>query len=252
MPEPTPETPAGTQADDRSGSRRLLDALVKPGRGQVVVAVLLAVLAYAAVTQVRSNGQNDKYAGLRQSDLIQALNGLSAAQRRSESEIATLSQTRASLQNSSRRHATALEQARTELATLGILAGTSAATGPGVTITVTPSNRPIRVNHLLDGIEELRDAGAEAMQINGQVRVVASTSFDDADNGIAVDGRVLQAPYVIEVIGDPSDLATAMDFPGGFRDDIALDDGTVTVKKSDHLTVDVTRKATAPQFARPQ
>lgn len=239
-------------SDSRSGPRRLLDAFMKPGRGQVVVAVLLAVLTYAAVTQVRSNGQNDKYSGLRQSDLIQALNGLSAAQRRSESEIDTLSRTRDSLQNSSRRHVTALQQARTELATLGILAGTAAATGPGVTITVTPSNRPIRVNHLLDGVEELRDAGAEAMQINGQVRVVASTSFDDADNGISVDGRVLQAPYVLQVIGDPSDLATAMDFPGGFRDDIALDDGTVKVKKSDHLTVDVTRKATAPRFAEPQ
>ena len=249
MPDdPRPPAPA----DERTGSRRLRDALLKPGRGQVVVAVLLAVLTYAAVTQVRSNTQNDRYAGLRQSDLIQALNGLSAAQRRSEAEIASLERTRGSLLDSSRRRATALEQARTELATLGILAGTSAATGPGVTITVTPRSRPIRVNHLLDGIEELRDAGAEAMQINGQVRVVAQTSFDDAGNGIEVDGRVLQAPYVIEVIGDSSDLATAMDFPGGFRDDIALDDGTVKVKKSEHVTVDVTRKATTPEFAEPQ
>ena len=40
---------------------------------------------------------------------------------------------------------------------------------------------------LLDAVQELRDAGAEAIQI-GDVRVVASTWFDDAPNGIGLLG----------------------------------------------------------------
>ena len=46
---------------------------------------------------------------------------------------------------------------------------------------------------MLDTVEELRTAGAEAMQINGQVRVVAQTSFEDAVGGFSVDGTAARA-----------------------------------------------------------
>ena len=96
--------------------------------------------------------------------------------------------------HSTRQRAAALEQSQKELATLGILAGTRAATGPGITITVAVNASRYRANNLLDGIEELRDAGAEAMQINDEVRIIAQTSFQDGDNGIVVDGRELTPP----------------------------------------------------------
>ena len=53
------------------------------------------------------------------------------------------------------------------------------------------------------GVEELRAAGAEAIEFNDDVRVVAQTSFEDAERGVVVDGRRISAPYVIDVIGDP-------------------------------------------------
>ena len=55
---------------------RLWRALVKPTRGQLIVAVLLAVVGFAAVTQVRTNTVDDTYAGLREQDLIDVLDGL--------------------------------------------------------------------------------------------------------------------------------------------------------------------------------
>lgn len=245
-----PVTPARKPVDDVARGR-LVRALVHPGRGQIVVAVLLAVVGAAAVTQVRIAGRDDDYAGLRQADLIQALNGLQAASRRTEQDIGDLEATRDSLRDSNDKTATALKQARAEIESLGVLAGTLPAHGPGVRITVTVPDSHLSLNLLLDGIEELRDAGAEAMEINNSVRVVAQTSFESATGGIDVDGRLLKSPYTIDVIGDPDSLTTALRFPGGFVDDISLDEGKVTIKRSQDVEVDVIRKASQPRYAEP-
>jgi uncharacterized protein YlxW (UPF0749 family) len=240
------------EPDPRTAVDRLRDALLHPSRGQLAVAVLLGALMFAAVTQVRLYNTDNAYSGLRQSDLVQALNGLDAAQTRAQSEIAQLQRTRNSLRSSTEQRATALDQAHQELTALGILAGTLPARGPGVEIVVQDPHGRYRVNQLLDGIEELRDAGAEAIEINHEVRVVAQTSFEDGQGGVIVDGRLLTAPYTLDVIGDPDTLAKALDFPGGFKDEVALDKGTTTVTKKQDLDVEVVRAATQPQFAQPQ
>lgn len=231
--------------------QRVRRALLHPGRGQVVAAVLLAGLGAAAVTQVRISTRDDDYAGLRQADLIQALNGLQAASRRTQQDISDLEATRDSLRDSNDKTATALEQARQELSTLGVLAGTVPAHGSGVRITVTVPESHLSLNYLLDGIEELRDAGAEAIEINDKVRVVAQTSFESATGGIDVDGRVLTSPFTIDVIGDPESLTTALKFPGGFVDDVSLDEGKVTIKQSKRVEIEVTRDAPKPRYAEP-
>lgn len=252
VPEPVREPAGGLSAPDPDAARgRLRRAFLQPGRGQVVVAALLAVLGAAAVTQVRIAGRDDDYAGLRQADLIQALNGLQAASRRTEQDIADLQATRDSLRRSNDKTAAALAQAREELTSLGVLAGTLAAHGPGVRITVTVPDSHLSLNLLLDGIEELRDAGAEAIEINDSVRVVAQTSFESASGGVDVDGRVLTSPYTIDVIGDPATLTPALKFPGGFVDDISLDEGKVSIKQSQDIRVTSLRKPVQPRYAEP-
>ena len=88
-------------------------------------------------------------------------------------------------------------------------------TGPGIRITITEETGQVDIDSLLDTVQEMRTAFAEAMQFNGQVRVVASTSFEDGVGGIYVDGTLLEPPYVIDVIGDPATLHGGMVFPEG-------------------------------------
>ena len=98
---------------EQDGRTRLIAALRRPGsRGQVTVAVLLALLGFAAVTQVKANEQDDQYVGARQGDLIQYINNLSLASQRAESEIAKLEATRQSLGNDTEARRTALTRAR--------------------------------------------------------------------------------------------------------------------------------------------
>jgi uncharacterized protein YlxW (UPF0749 family) len=230
---------------------RLRRSFFSPSRGQAVVAVLVGLLAFAAVTQARLTGKDDTYAGLRQAELIQALNGLQSASRKAERDISQLEATRDRLRSSTQRRTTALEQARKELRTLGVLAGTLPATGPGIRVTVQDPKGDLSLNHLLDGVEELRNAGVEAIEFNDRVRVIAQTSFEDDPNGVRVDGVVLRPPYVIDAIGDPDTLAGALTFQEGFADDVKLDSGSVSVKKEDRIKVTVTRTPSKPRYAQP-
>ncbi len=254
MSEPTPpvhDDEHATPVEARRSRARLLEALRKPSRSQLMGAVLVGVLGFATVTQVKSNEQDDTYAGLRSSDLVQLLNGLNAEARRADKEIANLEQTRSELSDSSQRRQAALERAAEESNTLGILAGTLPAQGPGIRIEVTDPKDKVTLNNLLDGVEELRAAGAEAIEFNDEVRVVAQTSFEDTERGVVVDGRRISAPYVIDVIGDPDTLATTLDFIGGFSFDVKAGGGTVTVTKEDRVEVTTVTKPGSPDFASP-
>jgi uncharacterized protein YlxW (UPF0749 family) len=203
------------------------------------------------VTQARITGENDTYAGLREGELIQALNGLQAASRQAEREASELEATRDQLRSSSQRRTTALEQARDELDTLGVLAGTIPATGPGVRVTVEDPGGEMSLTHLLDGVEELRNAGVEAIELNDRVRVIAQTAFEDDPDGIRVDGVLLKSPYVIDAIGNPDTLTGALEFEGGFADDVQDVGGTVEIKEDDRIEVSVTRSRIEPRYAEP-
>lgn len=244
--------PGTTGTGESRAWPRMWQAIRRPSRGQLVAGLLMAVLAFAAVTQVRLTGGNDRYAGMRQSDLVQVLNGLSAASRRAEADLNRLQTTRESLLSRSERRTAALREARSEVAGLGILAGTIPAVGPGIRVTIRmPAGHQLKVTDLLDGVEELRDAGAEAMQVNGKVRVVAQTSFEQASGGMLVDGELLKAPYTLDVIGDPGTLARALSFPGGFEDGVGYDGGHVEVEQQQQVRITQTRPPVAPTFAKP-
>jgi uncharacterized protein YlxW (UPF0749 family) len=244
--EPTP-----TSGPD--GRDRLLAALFRsPSRGQAIAALLLAVLGFAAVVQVRENDKDDNYVGARQGELVQLINNLSLATRRAENQIADLEQDRTSLLNDTQARRTALERARQQANVLGILAGTLPAAGPGVVVTVKDPDLRFGADQLLNGIQELRDAGAEAIEINNDVRVVAQTAFRDGKSGgVVVDDVQLSAPYTIEVIGNPSTLTGGLDIEQGFIDTVQDRGGSVDVQDEGTVEIASVRQPPAPQYAEP-
>jgi uncharacterized protein YlxW (UPF0749 family) len=234
-----------------SGRDRLRRAMLRPSRGQVVVAVLLALLGYAAVTQVRFTNVDNTYAGLREQDLIDVLNGLAGATQRADSEIARLERTRDDLQSSTGARQAALAQAQQQADTLAIMAGLVPVTGPGIRVTITETDGSVDVDTMVDMIQELRTAGAESIQINDQVRVVASTSFEDGIGGVKVSGELVTSPYVVEAIGEPTALHGAIKFPKGPRDQFEDEGATVKVDELASLDIESVVKPRQPEYAQP-
>jgi len=234
-------------------ARSRLRAALRPRvtRGQLVVGLLLAVLGFGLALQVRSNRSEEVLAGARQSDLVGILDDLTDRADRLEAEARELEVTRDRLASGSDRTRTALTEIRKRAETLGILAGTVPARGPGIELTVTDPGGTVRAAALLDAVQELRDAGAEAIQI-GPVRVVASTSFVDGDPGVVVvDGQRLEPPYRFRVIGEPATLAAAMEIPGGVLEALRRDGADGTVVERVEVTVDALRPLAPRQYARP-
>jgi uncharacterized protein YlxW (UPF0749 family) len=236
------------------GRERLLTSLRRPGaRGQVTAAVLLAVVGFASVVQVQATERDDEYEGMREEDLVQLLNSLSSASQRAENEIAELESTRSSLRSDTDSRRAALEQARQQATVLGILAGSLSAVGPGLVVTVQDPEDKVGIDQMLNGLEELRDAGAEAIEINNSVRVVAQTALEDGDGGIVVDDRQLAPPYTVEVIGDPHTLARALNIYGGFVEDIegAAIGGSVVIKETSKVEIATLAPQEEPEYAEP-
>ncbi len=236
-----------------SGRRRLLSALTAPpSRGQVIGGVLLAVLGFAAAVQVRATGQDDNFAGARQADLIALINSLALATDRADSQLTELRRTRDSLASDTEATRTALALARQRAATLQILAGTVPAVGPGIRVTVEARDGDIGTDQLLNGLQELRDSGAEAIEINDSVRVVVDTAIEDTPTrGLVVGGQRLEPPYVIDAIGDPDTLASALTFPGGFIVEVGQVGGRVEVKKTRTVEIASTQKLPTTRYAEP-
>jgi uncharacterized protein YlxW (UPF0749 family) len=231
--------------------QRVRSALLKPSRSQVVVSVLLALLGFAAVTQVRVNQTDDSYAGLREQDLIDVLTALAGTRQRAEEEIDSLEQVRDELQSDTTRRRAALEQAQEELDELSVLAGTVPVTGPGIRVTISEEEGTVELASLLDTVQELRTADAEAIQVNGEVRVVAQTAFAPAEGGFLVDGRLVEAPYVIDVIGEPNVLAQAMEFALGPTAQLEEDGADVDVEQLPSLDIEAVVQPRDPEHANP-
>lgn len=122
--------------------------------------------------------------------------------------------------------------------------------GPGVQVTV---DGPATVLDLDDVVNELRNAGAEAVVLNGQ-RVIASSAIaPTADGGITVEGVATRRPFLFRAIGDPATLESALLRPGGL---LAVFSNSreglqVSVERRDRLSVPAHAPTGAFQYAAP-
>lgn len=264
MPDPDSELSASEGAmtrppADKSGEgmpesprRRVLRSFTRPGRGQIIAAVILFLVAFGGVLQVRTNANDQTYQNARQSDLVQILDGLNSESRRLQGEIQSLQKTRESLRSGADRQRVARSETRKRIGQLGILAGTEKAEGQGVRITVTDPHAKLTPELMLEGVEELRDAGAEAIEINDHIRVVAATSFGGGAGNVTVDGQPISSPVVIEAIGDSDSLASGADFRGGFADQVTGNaQGQVEIKRESRVVIDSLHTPKKNQYAQP-
>ena len=235
----------------RSAARGRLSHAMRPRatRAQVLAALLCALLGFALVVQARQT-QTQGLDQLRQADLVRLLDDVTNSEARAEQEIRTQQATRDRLLSGSDSSEAARQAAQKRLDTLGLLAGTVPASGPGIELEITDPRRQVDASVLLDTLEELRDGGAEVIQI-GDARVVAATAFTDEADGVRVDTRLLTPPYRYKVIGDPQTLAKVLQIPGGVLDVLRSKGAEGRVTQPPTVRVDALRAATTPQYARP-
>src|ERR1700738_3156366 len=94
-----------------------------------------------------------------------------------------------------------------ELTTLRVVNGEVPVHGPGLQIRIDGT---IMDFELQDALNNLRNAGAEAIALNGQ-RIISSTSVQSRGNTLLINGHAVSSPLSLLVIGDPELLGPAAD-----------------------------------------
>ena len=125
--------------------------------------------------------------------------------------------------------------------------GLDEVTGPGITITLSdskldinsvldPNSLIVHDGDILSVINELKNAGAEAISINDQ-RMVPTTGIICGGNIIDINKEKVGAPFEIKAIGLPEQLA-GLNRPGGYLNKLKEEYSIgVELKKSNSIKV---------------
>ena len=139
-----------------------------------------------------------------------------------------------------------------ELKTLNSLIGTIDVKGNGIVLIVSDNNNVTTDNvSILDNISnylihdkdllmlvnELKNAGAEAISINGE-RIINTTSITCDGNVILINGNKISSPFEIKAIGSQEALIGALQRPGGYLEQQLESYGLVSsIEKRDDIII---------------
>lgn len=220
--------------------------------GPLFVLVVTGLVGFLVVSQFRGTQRfSERLATETEGDLARILAGLNAEADALRDEIATLKLQLRDLETTTRTDEAAQKAADDQLRTLEVLAGTVPVRGPGIELTVDDPGGNVRYDSLIDIVQELRDAGAEAISVNGK-RIGVASAFGQSKGKVTLDGEPLASNYQVLAIGQPSTLEGGLKIPGGILDTLAaLREVRVDLRRSERL--DIPALETPPSFdaARP-
>jgi uncharacterized protein YlxW (UPF0749 family) len=142
----------------------------------------------------------------------------------------------------------ALTPAREAFDRISAFSGLIPVRGQGIVMLLEGSFDPVAINDL---VHELRNAGAEAISIDG-IRITAASVAVLGNGVIEIDGRPLGRAVEILAIGSPRGLQAALERPGGYLAFLQqFIDARVTITTSQEIVVPATERELTPTVARP-
>lgn len=188
----------------------------------IILGIMCLILTIGICVQIKTvnyNGtttsSNQKLNNLK-SQVLKMKEKYDEAYSRLENVQSELEKTRKNITNDNE-YLKSLEE---QIKKYNVLLGATEVTGPGVTITLTDTdpkdpirfftdNRALVIHNtdILEVVNELKNAGAEAIDVNGQ-RIVETTAISCDGNVTAINGEKVSSTFVINAIGLPERLAT--------------------------------------------
>ena len=210
------------------------------------VALLLGVLV---VAQLRGQVADASLSQQSAQDLTLLVANLNTQNEELRGEIATLEQQLTALTDSHARGDSAAGQLRADLDRIQGWAGLRAVDGPGISIRV---DGQIGGDGVEDLLNELRNAGAEAISIGG-VRVVPGTVVAGSAGGLSVENTALTPTFEIRAIGSPQILTGSLTRAGGIiaQLSVTFPDAEITVTPLDTIAIPATDRDLTPIHGQP-
>ena len=205
---------------------------------RMTVALISAAVGFMAITAIRGGEEDGLLANARESDLVVLLDSLTQRLARLQAEQADLVAARQDILSGS--DAEAIARTREQLEAIQVVNGTIAVEGPGVVIKILDPRRQLTYDVAVSLVQELRDAGAEAIEING-IRINGRSFFGTSKAGkITVNNRTISSPIRVKAIGAAKTLAVAVQIPGGVADTVASLGARFNVVEVSTITINST------------
>ncbi|MGX8797883.1 DUF881 domain-containing protein [Fusibacter sp. JL298sf-3] len=214
---------------------------------QTVLGLLLGLFV---ALQVKAVNSGQKYLSMKD------MYALSAELESTKRELEQLTEKKADLTDEISAYTTAKEDERVdyeqflkdEIQWLKAASGFEPLAGPGVVVIVQDGSRALSefedpnnlIVHDLDirsMVDDLRNAGAEAIAINGERILFNKTKIVCTGPTIQINDKAFAPPYVIQAIGDKDFLSAAVNAPGSFGDDLRKWGVFVEVNTSVHVEI---------------
>jgi uncharacterized protein YlxW (UPF0749 family) len=219
-------------------------------KSQLTIAAVTLVLGVLVVIQLRTQSTGAAFAGLSSQDLTVLVANLNDRNDQLRGEITTLERELQILGQNEQRGEASVDELRADLRRVRLYAGIDPANGPGVSILVTG---PIDGGGVEDLVNELRNAGAEAMAIE-DVRIVPGVVAVGPPGSVTVEDAALEDPFTIVAIGAPDKLTGSLTRSGGIIAQLAATQPEIAVEVTplDHIGVPATDRALIPSHGHPR
>lgn len=219
-------------------------------RNQWTIAAVAFILGLLVIVQLRTQASGAAFAGLSSQDLTVLVANLNARNDQLRREVTDLEGELAILTDNTQRGEASVDELRADLRRVRLYSGIDAATGPGVLIV---ARGPIDGTAVEDLINELRNAGAEAIGIEG-TRIVPGVVVAGGPGAVTVENVAVGDPFEIVAIGAPDKLTGSLTRSGGIIAQLAATqpDAIIEVTPIEAAAVPATDRDLVPTAGRPR
>jgi uncharacterized protein YlxW (UPF0749 family) len=174
----------------------------------IIISLIALALGFLLVVQLRSQAAVARTLAAQDDTSVALLiNDLNRANNQLIQQGVALAQQEAQLRQALAAGGTDAQSIQKELTALREINGEVPVHGPGLQIQIQGT---VMDFELQDALNSLRNAGAEAMALNGY-RIISSTPVQSRGNTLLIDGHAVSAPLSLLVVGDPEQLGPAAD-----------------------------------------
>ena len=211
----------------------------------LLVAILIGVLG---VGQLNSQARPTEISSLSAQELSTLIETLTARNRELRTGLADIREQLREYEVSGPQGQSALQVSREDLRRITAFGGLASVNGQGIVMDVNGDLDAIALNDL---VNELRNAGAEAIAVN-DVRITARSVAVQGPRSLRVDGVDVGQRFTLRAIGSPDGLLSAMQRPGGIISQLKLFiSATILVSQAEAVDLPASKVSLLPVTGTP-
>lgn len=214
-----------------------------------VTAVAL-LLGFLVIGQLRGQAGVPGLSALSATELTQLIANLTTGNDQLRTEIGALQRQEAHLVDTKERGETTVDELTTDLERIRAWSGITPVAGQGIVITI---QGPIGGDGVEDLLNELRNAGAEAIAVAG-VRVVGGVVVAGTPGELSVENESIGDAFEIRAIGSPQILTGTLTRTGGVIAQVGTTypQARLTVTPIETMTLPASNRTAPPTYAKPR